>query len=118
MSSNPASPPTSINLHKSEPRLSLESLQSGLASPPITTLPKEINGHSPEFDPDASPLDKLRRELEQTQEEKEQLAAQYRNLLAKLTTMRNTLGNKLKQDAVCYKRRIDPIITNHIAHDK
>jgi hypothetical protein len=45
-------------------------------------------------------VQKLQRELERTIEEKDNLATQYRNLLAKLTTMRTTLGNKLKQDAV------------------
>jgi hypothetical protein len=46
------------------------------------------------------PVLELRRQLERTNEEKEHLATQYRSLLAKLTTMRTTLGNKLKQDAV------------------
>lgn len=46
------------------------------------------------------PVQRLQRELERTKEEKDTLAAQYRNLLSKLTTMRTTLGNKLKQDAV------------------
>jgi hypothetical protein len=45
------------------------------------------------------PLARLQRELDRTKEEKESLAAQYRTLLTKLTTMRTTLGNKLKQDA-------------------
>jgi hypothetical protein len=51
-------------------------------------------------DGDLDPVQKLQRELERTNEEKEQLATQYRALLAKLTTLRTTLGNKLKQDAV------------------
>lgn len=64
------------------------------------------NGHaSPtkdedEADSELDPITKLQRELDRTREEKDALAAQYRNLLAKLTTMRTTLGNKLKQDAV------------------
>jgi hypothetical protein len=48
------------------------------------------------------PIEKLKRDLDREKEEKETLAAQYRNLLAKLTTMRTTLGNKLRQDAVCF----------------
>lgn len=52
-------------------------------------------------DPDMDPLERLERQLARERAEKEDLAAQYRNLLAKLTTMRTTLGNKLKQDAVC-----------------
>lgn len=39
-------------------------------------------------------------ELEQIKGEKEHLESQYRALLGKLTTMRNTLGDKLRQDAV------------------
>lgn len=61
------------------------------------------NGKHGDHDEDAD-LDvvgRLQRDLERTNEEKEQLATQYRNLLAKLTTMRTQLGNKLKQDAVC-----------------
>lgn len=46
------------------------------------------------------PVNKLQRELDRTKEEKETLAAQYRNLLGKLTQMRTSLGNKLQQDAV------------------
>ncbi|THH28591.1 hypothetical protein EUX98_g5599 [Antrodiella citrinella] len=45
------------------------------------------------------PIQRLQHELQRTKEEKDTLAAQYRNLLSKLTTMRTTLGNKLKQDA-------------------
>ncbi|KAF8802263.1 hypothetical protein BYT27DRAFT_7197360 [Phlegmacium glaucopus] len=45
------------------------------------------------------PVEKLQRELDFTKEEKEKLATQYNNLLAKLTQMRTGLGNKLKQDA-------------------
>ncbi|KDQ09068.1 hypothetical protein BOTBODRAFT_117647 [Botryobasidium botryosum FD-172 SS1] len=52
-----------------------------------------------------SRLQVLEEELERTKEEKESLATQYRNLLAKLTTMRTTLGNKLKQDAEELDRR-------------
>ena len=46
------------------------------------------------------PVEILQRELDVTKEEKEKLATQYNNLLAKLTQMRTTLGTKLKQDAV------------------
>ena len=42
----------------------------------------------------------LKRELDVTREEKEKLATQHNNLLAKLTQMRTSLGTKLKQDAV------------------
>ena len=45
---------------------------------------------------------RLEDELLRTREEKEQFEAQYRSLLGKLTNMRNTLGDKLKQDAESY----------------
>ncbi|KAF4618722.1 hypothetical protein D9613_009919 [Agrocybe pediades] len=51
------------------------------------------------------PIERLKQELARTQEEKEKLATQYRNLLAKLTQMRTTLGNKLQQDAEELDRR-------------
>lgn len=39
-------------------------------------------------------------ELERVRAEKDHLSLQYRSLLGKLTAMRNTLGDKLKEDAV------------------
>ncbi|PPR06821.1 hypothetical protein CVT26_003847 [Gymnopilus dilepis] len=66
------------------------------------------NGHTNgEAHPDDSgdPIERLQRELERTKDEKEKLASQYRNLLAKLTQMRTTLGNKLQQDAEELDRR-------------
>jgi hypothetical protein len=59
------------------------------------------NGRNHSSDVDSDPVARLQLQLEQTMEEKETLAAQYRTLLAKLTTMKASLGNKLKQDAVC-----------------
>lgn len=70
-----------------------------LSSPSPT---KGLNGdthHSEDFE-DMDPVERLQIQLERTRQEKEALASQYNNLLAKLTTMRTTLGNKLKQDAV------------------
>jgi hypothetical protein len=58
-----------------------------------------VNGRASP-DSESDPVTQLQRELERTREERETLAGQYRNLLAKLTTMRTTLGNKLQQDAV------------------
>lgn len=69
-----------------------------------TTSPtKGTNGTNHDYDEDLSemePVERLQVELARVKEEKETLATQYNNLLAKLTTMRTTLGNKLKQDAV------------------
>ncbi|CAE6344131.1 unnamed protein product [Rhizoctonia solani] len=47
----------------------------------------------------------LEQELEKTKAESDSWAEQYRTLLAKLTTMRTTLGNKLQQDAEELDRR-------------
>ncbi|CAE6470053.1 unnamed protein product [Rhizoctonia solani] len=47
----------------------------------------------------------LEQELEKTRAESDSWAEQYRTLLAKLTTMRTTLGNKLQQDAEELDRR-------------
>ncbi|KAG8905638.1 hypothetical protein FRC01_008285 [Tulasnella sp. 417] len=53
----------------------------------------------------ANDVERLQLELERTRAEKDVLADQYNGLLAKLTTMRNTLGNKLKEDAEELDRR-------------
>lgn len=42
----------------------------------------------------------LEADLDRVTDEKNKLESQYRNLLGKLTNMRNTLGDKLRQDAV------------------
>ncbi|EIW78319.1 hypothetical protein CONPUDRAFT_60673 [Coniophora puteana RWD-64-598 SS2] len=52
-----------------------------------------------------SEVEKLRRDLDAEREAKKSLEAQYQNLVSKLTTMRTTLGNKLKQDAEELDRR-------------
>lgn len=73
-------------------------------SPPLpSTTPNGINGKHDDADADLEnmdPIERLEHELQRTKDEKDALGAQYRNLLSKLTTMRTTLGNKLKQDAV------------------
>ncbi|KAJ7266912.1 hypothetical protein B0H12DRAFT_1200853 [Mycena haematopus] len=100
---SPTSPDGSISSGQSksmtETRLSLDSDRSSTPSPFVHS-----NGQTDDDEP-SDPIEKLQRELERTREEKETLAAQYRNLLAKLTTMRTTLGNKLKQDAEELDRR-------------
>lgn len=81
-------------------RLSFDSERNSL---PVNGPNGTANGNrydDDDEDGDLDPVLELRRQLERTNEEKEHLATQYRSLLAKLTTMRTTLGNKLKQDAV------------------
>ncbi|KAH9941857.1 uncharacterized protein BXZ73DRAFT_41364 [Epithele typhae] len=71
-----------------------------LGSPPPANGVSSPNGDTHhDSDESLDPVQRLENELQRTREEKDALAAQYRNLLAKLTTMRTTLGNKLKQDA-------------------
>ncbi|OSD05188.1 hypothetical protein PYCCODRAFT_1432941 [Trametes coccinea BRFM310] len=68
--------------------------------PPLNGIKSPTpNGDAHEEPDDLDPVQRLERELQRTREEKDTLATQYRNLLSKLTTMRTTLGNKLKQDA-------------------
>ncbi len=70
---------------------------------PAIPQPNGANGHiHDDSEPQEFPqdVDGLKQELEKTRAEKDELATQYRNLLAKLTTMRTTLGNKLREDAV------------------
>ena len=84
-------------------RTSLDSERSASTSSPAHANGIGSNGRAPELedvDSESDAVTQLQRELEKTREEKETLAGQYRNLLAKLTTMRTTLGNKLQQDAV------------------
>ncbi|KAG6885733.1 hypothetical protein C0993_010560 [Termitomyces sp. T159_Od127] len=101
MSTNGA-PSNAESLSDSRPSIDSErlSLDNGL----------QANGDAPTGgdsgdDAEDDPVAKLQRELVRTREEKDTLATQYRNLLAKLTTMRTTLGNKLQQDAEELDRR-------------
>ncbi|KAJ7211371.1 hypothetical protein GGX14DRAFT_450107 [Mycena pura] len=90
----------------SDGRLSLDSDRSNTSSHSNGVNGHDlVNGRQNEDDIPTDPIEKLQRELERTREEKETLATQYRNLLAKLTTMRTTLGNKLRQDAEELDRR-------------
>jgi predicted nucleic acid-binding Zn-ribbon protein len=43
----------------------------------------------------------LEDELARVRDEKDALDGQYRGLLGKLTMMRKSLGDKLREDAVC-----------------
>ena len=67
--------------------------------PPVTeAVPNGVAKHAA-----GTPTDQvavLRAELERTRAEKDTLDEHYRTLLEKVTAMRTTLGNKLKQDAV------------------
>lgn len=85
-------------------RTSLESI------PPAESI-VELNGHAEE---DGSPL---AAELEQVKREKAQLEDNYNSLLSRLTTMRSTLGGKLKQDADELDIRAQRIATLQAANE-
>ncbi|KAF9233431.1 hypothetical protein BU15DRAFT_53920 [Melanogaster broomeanus] len=84
----------------SEPGASTGSSSSGAA---INGTTHNHDGYGQ--DQDLDPLERLQRQLDHEREEKENYASQYRNLLSKLTAMRTTLGNKVKQDAEELDRR-------------
>ncbi|KAK4046996.1 hypothetical protein OIV83_005682 [Microbotryomycetes sp. JL201] len=54
---------------------------------------------------DAERIQWLNDELDRTRADRDEFESQYRGLLSKLTTMRNTLGDKLRQDADELERR-------------
>lgn len=58
----------------------------------------EKNAHG--SDPSVDIVQTLRDELLRTKQENETLTTKYNNLVAKLTTMRNSVESKLKRDAV------------------
>ncbi|KAF5369005.1 hypothetical protein D9758_002861 [Tetrapyrgos nigripes] len=103
-SPTPSGPISPKNLN--DVRSSLDSERSGPTSPILVNGNHRNGVSSPGSDEeDLDPVARLERELARTREEKESLASQYNSLLAKLTAMRTTLGNKLKQDAEELDRR-------------
>lgn len=91
------------------------SLANGVAALSLDPVHEDQSGALPPQDeeeegeyPPEDAEERIRRledELGRTRDEKEQFEAQYRSLLGKLTNMRNTLGDKLKQDAVSTRRQ-------------
>ena len=106
--------PTSPKLPKSpSPPVSSATLLDSLSSPPmsagdvaIATLAARSGLEDDELASPRSSMDvservqRLEAELEATKAEKETLGNQYRSLLGKLTGMRQSLGEKLREDAV------------------
>ncbi|GBE88717.1 hypothetical protein BKA93DRAFT_152707 [Sparassis latifolia] len=97
MASLPVAGATSLN--GTSPRPSFDTERILASPPPINGANTTPNGQQHDDNEDLDPVQRLQRELERTKEEKDTLASQYRNLLSKLTAMRTSLGNKLKQDA-------------------
>ncbi|KAI0280191.1 hypothetical protein BGY98DRAFT_965096 [Russula aff. rugulosa BPL654] len=100
-----AHPPSSPSQALADLHISLGVNPSPASSPPpmLNGFKAAVNGlhHTPGDQDGLDLVSKLQQELERTREEKDDLATQYRNLLGKLQNMRNSLSNKLKQDAVC-----------------
>lgn len=59
----------------------------------------KVDGHG------SSRVRELEQELARTREERDGLEGQYKGLLGKLTQMRSTLGDRLRQDAVSLQGR-------------
>ncbi|KAF4564578.1 hypothetical protein EYR40_010744 [Pleurotus pulmonarius] len=87
-----------------EPRSSLDS-ETNTSPPSTPKIAPSTNGHMDNDSQAQAQIQALKELLQRTTDEKETLAMQYNNLLAKLTAMRTTLGNKLKQDAEELDRR-------------
>jgi hypothetical protein len=85
-------------------RLSIDS-NGNDQSTPSPSFP-QVNGTKSSGHNENTQLDLLAAELERTRADKDALDAQYRNLLEKVTAMRTTLGNKLRQDAVCLAHQL------------
>ncbi|KPV75353.1 uncharacterized protein RHOBADRAFT_53339 [Rhodotorula graminis WP1] len=66
---------------------------------------------------DGERIQLLEDELDRTRQDRDAWEAQYQGLLAKLTAMRNTLGDKLKQDADELDRREQEIADLRAAND-
>jgi uncharacterized coiled-coil protein SlyX len=95
------------------PTTTAAALAAGMLSPPVSSTPlpgahssrSSIDVPRPSLD-GASAGDiegriaELEQELAIARQEKDAMENQYRNLLGKLTAMRKSLGDKLKEDAV------------------
>lgn len=105
-----AHPPGSPSQALADLHISLGVNPSPASSPPpmLNGFKAAVNGlhhNTPSGQDGLDLVSKLQEELKCTREEKDGLAMQYRNLLERLQTMRNSLSNKLKQDAEELDRR-------------
>ena len=74
---------------------------AGASSPNKSLSPRVDNNDSPRSSMDNDErIRQLEEELEAVRGEKDVLGNQYRTLLGKLTAMRQSLGDKLREDAV------------------
>lgn len=80
-------------------------MASSLDQSNLSNSSSQKNGNQSEVQSSDPNLSLLQQQLESLREEKSTLEGQYGALLGKLTTMRNTLGDKLRQDADELDRR-------------
>lgn len=76
-----------------------------VGSVPATPRLDEDDEEEEEDEDDEAHISRLEQELETTRAEKEQLGTKYSNLLSKLTMMRQSLGDRLRDDAEELDRR-------------
>jgi predicted nucleic acid-binding Zn-ribbon protein len=123
MSADVTSPPS----HNGQPLPDLAS--SGLLSPqpqassstlspnPDTLTPRSsLHDDVPESGRER--ISQLEQELALTRQEKEGLSNQYRTLLGKLTAMRQSLGDKLREDAVCSILLWDAVTADDVVQEE
>ncbi|GAA5886998.1 hypothetical protein JCM5296_005219 [Sporobolomyces johnsonii] len=108
--------------HRPQPSTSNNALPSlDEAPPPHSHDPSFAPQDDQQYQSPAAEEDEriraLEDELERTRADKDAFEAQYHGLLAKLTAMRNTLGDKLKQDADELDRREQEIADLRAAKD-
>ncbi len=89
---------------------------NGVTSPPLPSQAgpsTPLAATSPRSSLDDAEVDipQLKHELTVARQEKESLGNQYRSLLAKLTAMRQSLGEKLREDAVSASLLVKDILT-------
>lgn len=83
---------------------------------PISQNDSNHNNHNNNHDEDdQDQIQLLESELAQTRQERDQLNGQYRGLLGKLTQMRSSLGEKLREDAVSRRFRRCRLIRTRMA---
>ncbi|GAA5981922.1 hypothetical protein JCM10908_004667 [Rhodotorula pacifica] len=87
------------------------------ADPPQTPPPDEPVAYADEGTEDDERTRALEDELERTRADRDAWEEQYQGLLAKLTTMRSTVGDKLRQDADELDRREQEIADLRAAND-
>ncbi|EPQ26990.1 uncharacterized protein PFL1_05626 [Pseudozyma flocculosa PF-1] len=108
----PSSPRASTELHVNGTATSGENGRISISSSSSLPPPSQASSQPPDeaVAAERTPISAMsdadvRAELERVREERDGFESQYRGLLAKLTQMRSTLGDRLRQDAEELDRR-------------